>query len=165
MNFLSLLKNKHRYDAAFVIINRFSKCFYSLSCIKKITTKNMIRLYIIYIYQIYKFSNIIVSDHDFQFILNFWKKFCKILNTKLKLLTAHHFQTNSQIKIINQHITQHLCFYINYYQNDWSELLSIMNFVAIILFHELTDFFFSKWSLIMNYKSFLTESFMWNQIQ
>ena len=118
MNFFFLLKNNHEYDAAFMIMNRLSKCFYSLSCIKKITAKNMIRLYVVYIYQIYKFSDIIISDHSFQFISDFWKKFCKILSIKLKLSTIYHFQTNSQTEIINQHIIQCLCFYVNYYQND-----------------------------------------------
>ena len=51
---------------------------------------------------------------------------------------------NNQTKIINQHIIQHLHFYVNYYQNDWSELLSIMNFVTITLFHKSTNFFFFK---------------------
>ena len=64
MNFLFLLKNKHKYNATFIIMNKLSKCFYSLSCIKKITVKNMIRLYVVYIYWIYKSLNIIVSDHD-----------------------------------------------------------------------------------------------------
>src|SRR5204863_253875 len=56
INFLFLLKNKHRYDVTFMTVNRFSKHFYSLSCIKKITTKNIIKLYVVYVYQIYKFS-------------------------------------------------------------------------------------------------------------
>ena len=157
MNFLSLFKNKHEYNAAFMIVNKFSKCFYSLSCIKKITAKNMIRLYVAYIYQIYRFSDIIISDHDFQFISNFWKKFCKILDTKLKLSTAHHFQINDQTEIINQHIIQHLCSYVNYYQNDWSKLLSIVNFAAVTLSHESTNLFFFKMKL--NYESWI--SFDW----
>ena len=37
-----------------------------------------------------------------------------------------------------------MCFYINYYQNDWSELLLIMNFMIIILFYKSTDLSFFK---------------------
>ena len=138
-------------------VNRLSKHFYSLSCIKKIIAKNMIRLYIVYIYWIYKLSDIIISDCDSQFILNFWKKFCKILDTKLKLSTTHHFQMNNQTEIINQHIIQCLHFYVNYYQNDWSELLSIVNFVTVTLSHESTNFFLFKMKL--DYESWI--SFDW----
>ena len=65
MNFLFLLKNKHEYDVTFMTVNRLSKHLYSLSCIKKITAKNMIKLYVTYIYQIYRLSDIIISDHNF----------------------------------------------------------------------------------------------------
>ena len=153
MNFLFLLKNKHEYDVTFMIVNRLSKCLYSLSCIKKITAKNMTRLYVVYIYWIYESSDIIVSDCDSQFILNFWEKFCKILGTKLKLSTAHHSQMNSQTEIINQHIMQCLHLYVNYYQNDWSELLSIVNFVTVTLLHESTDLFLFKVKL--DYESWI----------
>ena len=52
---------------------------------------------------------------------------------------------------------QHLHFYVNYYQNDWSELLSIMNFAAVTLSHESTNLFFFKMKL--DYESWI--SFDW----
>ena len=75
-------------------------------------------MYINYIYCVYESSDSAVSDQDSQFISAFWDEFCKILDVKLKLSTVNHSQTDEQTEIINQHMTQHLQLYVNYYQNN-----------------------------------------------
>ena len=94
MNFWFFLKDKHEYDAVFVVIDWLKKKSYFISCIKKITVKDMTRMYINYIYHIYESSDSAVSDQDSQFISAFWDEFCKILDVKLKLSTVNHSQTD-----------------------------------------------------------------------
>ena len=65
-------------------------------------------MYINQIYQIYELSDFIVSDQKSQFIFAFWNEFCRILEIKLKLSTAHHTQIDDQTEIVNQHIQQQL---------------------------------------------------------
>ena len=106
MNYESLCKNKNDYNTVFVVVNRLNKYSIFMLCIKETTVKNMTWMYINQVYQIYKFSDFIVSDQELQFIFAFWNEFCKILEIKLKLSTACHTQIDNQTKIVNQHIQQ-----------------------------------------------------------
>ena len=141
MNYQSLCKNKNDYNTVFIIVNRLSKCSIFMLCIKETTAKNMTWMYIDWVYWIYESSDFIVSDWELQFISAFWNEFCEILEIKLKLSTAHHAQTDDQTEIVNQHIQQWLWFFVNHYQNNWSELLLMIDFVAAALSQKSTDFF------------------------
>ena len=101
MNFMSLSKNKHRYNSVFMIVNRLSKWSISISCTKKITVKNLARMYVNFSYWIYKLLNSAVFDWESQFISAFWNELCCILSVKLKLSTADHLQTDGQTEIVN----------------------------------------------------------------
>ena len=46
--------------------------------------------------------NSIVSDHDSQFISNFWKQVCLCMNINVKLSIAFHLKTDNQTECINQ---------------------------------------------------------------
>jgi hypothetical protein len=46
---------------------------------------------------------------------------------------ANYAQTNGQIENINQWIDQRLRPFINYYQNNWSELIPIMDYAQTTL--------------------------------
>jgi Integrase zinc binding domain len=50
MDYQSLPKDSHGYDAVFVVVDRLSKQSFSIPCFKTTTAKDMARLYIQYIY-------------------------------------------------------------------------------------------------------------------
>jgi hypothetical protein len=77
-----------------------------------------------------------VSDRGPQFISSFWNEFCSILGIKLKLSTAEQPQTDGQTEIVNQYIDQRLRPFVNYYQDNWDELLPIVDFAQASLPHE-----------------------------
>ena len=52
-----------------------------------------------------------------------------MLGIKMKLLTAFHFQTNSEIEKINQELEQYLRFFIDYKQKNWLEQLALAEFI------------------------------------
>jgi hypothetical protein len=122
----------------FVVVNRLGKRAYSIPCQKTITAKGMARLFVLYILQTYRIPDSIVSDRRLQFISEFWNELCRILGIKLKLSTAFYLQTDRQTEIINQYIDQRLRPFVNYYQDDWSELLPIMDYIQATLLHEST---------------------------
>ena len=90
-------------------------------------------MYINNIYQIYGAPKLIVSNCGPQFILDFWNKFYYILRIKIKLSTTFHLQINGQTKIINQYLNQRLQPFIDYYQDNQSELLPIINYAQLTL--------------------------------
>jgi len=133
MDFKSFPKDAHGHDAAFVVIDRLCKQSVSLPCFKTTTAKDMARLYVDNIYRFYGAPESIVSDRGPQFISDFWNEFCRILGIKIKLSTAFHPQTDGQTEIMNQYLDQRLRPFVNYYQDNWSELLPMMDYAQLTL--------------------------------
>jgi hypothetical protein len=63
--------------------------------------KELVLLFLTYIVYQVGIPETIVSNQGPQFISDFWNEFYKYISIKLKLLTANHPQTDSQIEIIN----------------------------------------------------------------
>ena len=72
----------------------------------------------------------VVSDRSPQFVLAVWKALCKILRINAKLSTAFHPETDGQSEIANQEMERHLRAYVNYFQNNWVDLLPMAEFAA-----------------------------------
>jgi hypothetical protein len=128
MDFKSMPQDKFGYDTVFVVINRLSKQAISVPCHKTVTTEEIAQLYVTYVYRYHGAPDSAVSDRGPQFVSRFWAEFCRILGVKRKLLTAFHPQTDGQTEIMNQYLDQRLRPYVNYYQDNWSELLPLMDY-------------------------------------
>ena len=135
MDFKSMPEDKAGYDMIFVVIDRLSKQAISIPCHKTITAEQMATLYIDRIYRYFGPPETIVSDRGPQFISSFWTELCRILGTRLKLSTAFHPQTDGQTEIMNQYIDQRLRPFVDYYQDNWSELLPMIDYAQLTLPH------------------------------
>ena len=98
----------------------------------------MAQLFVENIYHHQGSPTTIVSDRGPQFISAFWDEFCRILGIKLKLSTAYHAQTDEQTEIVNQHIINCLQPFINHHQDNWADLLPLIDFAATALPSETT---------------------------
>ena len=96
-----------------------------LKACSDITADSVTQLFIQSFYWHHKLSKVIVSDRDSQFIEALWTRVCEILKIEWKLSTAYHSQTDNSTERVNETLETYLCTFINYAQNDWSELLSI----------------------------------------
>jgi hypothetical protein len=77
----------------------------------------------------------------------------------LKLSTAYHPQTDGQTEIVNQYLDQRLRPFVSYFQDNWSELLPIMDYAQATLPHDSTGF--APIQVEMGYLP--RTSFDWNQ--
>jgi transposase InsO family protein len=136
MDFKSFPKAKSGHDAAYVVIDRLSKQSISIPCYKTTTAKQMAQLYVSYVYRHRGAPQTIVSDRGPQFVSDFWNEFCRILGIKLKLSTAFHPQTDGQTEVMNQYLDQRLRPFVNYYQDNWPDLLPIMDYAQLTLPHD-----------------------------
>ena len=159
MDFKSFPQDKHGYTAVFVVIDRLSKQAFSIPCYKTTTAKDMADLYIQYIYHTKNLPDSIVSDRGPQFVSSFWERLCQILGIKLKLSTAYHPQTDGQTEIMNQYLDQRLRPYVSYYQDNWSEMLPIMDHAQLVLPHD--SIHMSPFQLVYGYNP--RTSFDWTQ--
>jgi len=71
MDFYTLLTDRNGYNMAMILVDRFGKRPFSILYYKNINAKEVARLYIYYIYQIYKLLDTIISNRGPQFILTF----------------------------------------------------------------------------------------------
>src|SRR6266536_157590 len=90
MDFNSFSRDKHGFDAVYVVIDRLSKQGISILCFYTTTAEDMARLYITYVYHYVGLPVSIVSNRGLQFISAFWTKFYQILQVQLKLLTTNY---------------------------------------------------------------------------
>lgn len=138
MDFHSFPKDERGYDAALVVVDRLGKRVITIPCHRTATARDVAELFLVHVYRHYGAPDSIVSDRGPQFISSFWGEFCKILGINLKLSTADHPQTDGQTEIMNQYITQRLRPFVNYYQENWSGLLPIMDHAEALLTNEST---------------------------
>ena len=110
----------------------------SIPCHKNIDAKETARIFLTHIYRQKGAPVTIVSDRGSQFISDFWDEFCSLIRTKLKLSTAAHPETDGQTEIVNQYMSQRIRPFVNYFQDDWSEWLPMVDFAASCLPHEST---------------------------
>ena len=135
MDFKSMPKDEKGFDTVFVVIDRLSKQPISTPCFKTTTAEDMARMFIDRVYRYYGPPQTIVSDRGPQFVSRFWTEFCRILGIRLKLSTAFHPQTDGQTEIMNQYMDQRLRPFVNYYQNNWSDLLPMIDYAQLTLPH------------------------------
>ena len=88
MDFKSFPPSKRGFDSILVVVDRLGKRPISVLCYKTTTARELATLFIKHIWRHYGPPDTIVSDRGPQFISSFWKEFCDVLGTKLKLLTA-----------------------------------------------------------------------------
>lgn len=136
MDFKSFPPSKSGFDSILVVVDRLGKRPISVPCHKTTTARELAALFITHVWRHYGPPDTIVSDRGPQFISAFWKEFCGVLGIKLKLSTAEQPQTDGQTEIVNQYIDQRLRPFVNYYQDDWDELLPIVDFAQASLPHE-----------------------------
>ena len=72
----------------------------------------------------------IESDCGIKFTSKFWRALCQQLGITVKLLTAHHPETNGQTKRANQDLERYLQSHVNYLQGDWVQWLPLAEFAA-----------------------------------
>jgi transposase InsO family protein len=135
IDFKDFPTDRYGYDQIMVIIDRLSKQAISIPCHKTIDARGMANLFIQWVYRFGHTPESIVSDRGPQFVSRFWSEFCRILGVKVKLSTAYHKQTDGQTEIMNKYIDQRLRPFVSYYQDNWSELLPMIDRAQMTLPH------------------------------
>jgi len=70
----------------------------------------------------------VTSDRGLKFVLNFFQSLGTAFNMQLHFISNYHPKGNRQTECMNQTLKQYLCVYCNYQQDNWSKLLSLVDF-------------------------------------
>jgi transposase InsO family protein len=138
MDFKSFPKDKKGYDMVFAVVDRLGKRAVTIPCYATITAEESARIYYERIFPIFGLPESIVSDRGPQFVSAFWDEVCKIVGIRKKLSTAYHPQTDGQTEAWNRVLDQSLRYFINHYQNNWSDLLPVMDYAHATTPHTTT---------------------------
>jgi hypothetical protein len=136
MDFTECPLDENGYDSAFVVIDRLGKKSISIPCHKTITAKGMAEIFLTHWARHCNYPDSIVSDRGPQFVSTFWKELCRILGTKVKLTTAYNPNVDGQTEIMNRWMKQRLTMFCNYFQDNWSTKLPLLDMVQLNTPHE-----------------------------
>jgi hypothetical protein len=129
MDFIVRLpKTLDGYDAIMVCIDRLSKMAHFIPGRTTDDAKAVSQLYLANVFRLHGLPKVIVSDRDSRFTGNFWKNLQKLLGTKLAMSTSYHPQTDGQTERTNRTLEQMLRAFVNYRQDNWKELLPLVEF-------------------------------------
>lgn len=138
IDFKSMPPDKKEFNCVMVVVDRLGKRCFSLPCHKTITAEQAANLYFTHIWRIFGPPHSVVSDRGPQFISVFMDELCRLIGVQQKLSTAYHPQTDGNTEIVNQYLDQRLRPWVNYHQDNWSDLLPCMDWAQATLPHEST---------------------------
>ena len=90
--------------------------------------KIIIDVFIKNVFKLHELSDMIISDHDSQFVSTFWKMLCTRLKIEAWLSITHHLKINDQTENVNSIMKQYLWMYCSYLQDDWKRWFFLMKF-------------------------------------
>jgi len=116
------------YDAVMTVIDSISKRVHFVPTHITVTVEGAARLFLHHIWKLHGLLKHVVSNRRPQFVASFTKELYRLLGIRLSSFTAWHPQTDRQTERINQELDQFLYLFVNEQQNDWYDLLPIMEF-------------------------------------
>ena len=128
MDFITDLPESETNNAILVVIDRLTKMSHFIPCRKNMNTKQFRMLFMNNIYRLHGLPADITTDRDTLFTSELWKETTKQLQIERKMSTAFHPQTDGQTERTNAILEQYLRAYVNYQQDNWTELLTLAEF-------------------------------------
>ena len=96
MEFIEGLPMSEGKEKILLVVDKLTKYAHFIEVRKTDSAKEIAEIFSKNVYKLHGFLNIIVSDRDTKFDLNFLREFCKQIGTSLNMSLAYHTQTYSQ---------------------------------------------------------------------
>jgi len=128
MDFIEKLLSSSRFDTILVIVDQLTKQAIFIPAHDTITSVDLACLFVLHIFSKHGISSYVTSDRGLEFVLNFFWSLGTALNMQLHFTSGYYLKDDGQTKCMNQTLEQYLRLYCNYQQDNWSELLPLMEF-------------------------------------
>jgi len=116
------------HDAVMTVVDLMSKQAYFIPMHTTVTAEGAARLFLHQVWKLHGLPKCVISDHGPQFVACFTQELYCLLEIKLASSTAWHPQTNRQMEHVNQELDQYLQLFVNKQQDDWYDLLPMVEF-------------------------------------
>ena len=107
----------------------------------------LIQFFVTHVFSKHRVPSHVTSDWGLEFISHFFQSLRKALDMKLHFLSGYPPEADRQTEHTNQTLEQYLWAYCNYQQDNWSELLPLVEFAynnALSTTTRITPFFVNK---------------------
>jgi hypothetical protein len=150
LDFITNLPESEGSDSILTVVDHdCTKAAIFIPCREEITAEETAGLYVRHVFTRYGLPSRIISDRDPRFASKFTRKLCRILGISQNISTAYHPRTDGQSEAKNKWVEQHLRFYVNHYQKNWTYYLPMAEFAHNTWASETT--WESPFTLLMGY--------------
>jgi len=111
-----------------IVVDSVSKQAHFIPMYMTVTAKSAARLFLYQVWKLHSLPKYVVLDRGPQFVARFTRELYCLLGIKLASSTAWNPQTDGQTECVNQELDQYLWLFVNKWQDDWYNLLSMAEF-------------------------------------
>jgi len=139
MDFITQLPTSAGFTSIFVVVDRLTKMAHFAPSHDNVDAAGVVSLLMDQVVTAHGLPDDIVSDRGPVFTAQFTRAFMEALNVKQNLSTAFHPQSDGQTERTNATLEQYLRCFINYQQDNWSQLLPLAQFCYNNTVHSSTN--------------------------
>ena len=125
MDLIKLPDTPAGFNAAFVVVDRFSKYVIAEPCTVNSTSQDLADIFIRSVYSHFGLPASILSDRGSVFTSNYWTAFFDHLTVRLQLTTPYHPQTDGQTEVANRTLISVLRAHALTHATTWDRTLKI----------------------------------------
>jgi len=122
MDFIEQLPSSTSFTAILVVVDWLSKQADFIPTHNTITSLELAKLFLLHVFSKHSVPAHIISDHGTEFISHFFWSLRKALNMCLHFTSGYHLEGDGQT------LEQYLQIYCNYQQDNWVDLLPLVEF-------------------------------------
>ena len=116
------------HDAMIVFVDRMTKMMRCAPTTKKLSAQGTAKLFKDTIFRYHGLPEVIIADRDPRWNSMFWRSVFQSLQTRTRLSTAYHPQTDGQTERANRTLEEMLRSYVHPYGDDWDQHLGDVEF-------------------------------------
>ena len=128
MDFIEQLPLSSGFTAILVIVDWLSKQSIFIPTHDTITSLELAKLFLLHVFSKHSIPAHVTSDWGTGFVSHFFWSLGKALIMHLYFTSGYHPKDDGQTESANQTLKQYLQSYCNYQQDNWSELLPLVEF-------------------------------------
>jgi len=128
MDFIEQLPSSTGFTAILVMVDWLSKQAIFIPTHDTTTSPELAKLFLLHVFSKHGVPAHITSDHGTEFVSHFFWSLGKALNMHLHFTSSYHLEGDGQTEWSNQTLEQYLWIYCNYQQDNWADLLPLVEF-------------------------------------